>query len=74
MRMPYTERTDFRKKTQNPFSDATEMDILSLTKQVLNDNSCSGYVTSDGKVMPRNDAFRAGKQDGIELVKERVWG
>jgi integrative and conjugative element protein (TIGR02256 family) len=58
----------------NPFDGASEADIVSLTERVLNDDRNIGYVTSDGRVMPRNDAFASGYKDGLELIKERVWG
>ncbi|MDR1508693.1 MAG: ThiF family adenylyltransferase [Synergistaceae bacterium] len=58
----------------NPFDGASEADIVTLTERVLNDDRNIGYVTSDGRVMPRNDAFASGCKDGLELIKERVWG
>lgn len=74
MKMPGAGKTEKMQKTSNPFDGAAEMDILKLTERVLNDDCCKGYVTSDGRVMPRNEAFHSGVKDGIELVKERVWG
>lgn len=74
MKMPVSKKPSDSKKYPNPFDGADEMDILTLTERVLNEDCCKGYVTSDGKVMPRNDAFRSGHKEGIELVKDRVWG
>ena len=81
MRMPYRDSTSggvnprMNSGTRsNPFDGAAEMDIRSLTERVLNDENNIGYVTSEGKVMPRNMAFRSGSRNGTELVKKRVWG
>ncbi|GHS92363.1 hypothetical protein AGMMS50276_00060 [Synergistales bacterium] len=63
-----------RGASRNPFEGAGEVDIITLTERVLKDDSDIGYVTSDGRVMPRNDAFSCGYKDGLELVKKRVWG
>lgn len=76
MKIPF-KKTYPEGKTQgksNPFDGATEMDIVTLTEQVLNDEKNVGYVTSDGRVMSRNDAFRNGNKDGLQLVKDRIWG
>lgn len=64
-------RTDSK---ANPFDGSTEMDIRALTERVLNDENNIGYVTPEGKVMPRNMAFSSGNRNGIELVKQRIWG
>lgn len=58
----------------NPFDGSTEMDIRTLTERVLNDENNIGFVTPEGKVMPRNMAFGSGNRNGIELVKQRIWG
>lgn len=58
----------------NPFEDSPEMDIIKLTETVLGDDSQIGYVTSEGITVPRNDAFSKGYKNGIELVKDRIWG
>lgn len=80
MRMPFKNtnsnninysRTNSR---ANPFDGSTEMDIRALTERVLNDENNIGYVTPEGKVMPRNMAFSSGNRNGIELVKQRIWG
>lgn len=78
MKVPYKndrQNTEYRRDGRgNPFDGASEADIVTLTERVLNDDRNIGYVTSDGRVMPRNDAFASGCKDGLELVKERVWG
>lgn len=61
-------------QNNNPFEGSSEMDIARLTESVLDDDRNIGIVTSTGQVMPRNDAFKEGYKDGIELVKQRVWG
>ncbi len=76
MKMPFkkTYQEERNPGKKNPFAGATEMDIVTLTEQVLNDEKNVGYVTSDGRVMPRNDAFKNGDRDGLQLVKDRIWG
>ncbi|GHV28304.1 hypothetical protein FACS1894167_04960 [Synergistales bacterium] len=83
MRMPYENNKygnnsgKFNQRgasARNPFDGAGEVDIITLTERVLKDDANIGYVTSDGRVMPRNDAFQCGYKDGLELVKKRVWG
>ena len=82
MRMPFRSNNqngnsnnyNRRSSSPNPFDGATEMDIRTLTERVLNDENNIGYVTPEGKVMPRNMAFSAGNRNGIELVKQRIWG
>lgn len=69
----YDNRSRFFER-DNPFDGSTEMDIRTLTERVLDDDRNIGYVTSEGQVMPRNTAFEQGYRDGIELVKQRVWG
>ena len=48
--------------------------LLDLAQTVLSNTEDIGYVTSEGKVFPRNEAFRRGEKTGIELLKERTWG
>ena len=81
MRMPfknssnnYSNNTYTRNNKANPFEGSTEMDIRSLTERVLSDENNIGYVTPEGKVMPRNMAYSSGNRNGIELVKQRIWG
>ena len=80
MRMPFrnnnTHGNDSRRNNSrpNPFDGSTEMDIRTLTERVLNDENNIGFVTPEGKVMPRNMAFGSGNRNGIELVKQRIWG
>ena len=80
MRMPFkngnTYGNDSRRSNSrpNPFDGSTEMDIRTLTERVLNDENNIGFVTPEGKVMPRNMAFGSGNRNGIELVKQRIWG
>ena len=80
MRMPFMNKNEKSYGSnsfsgrENPFAGSTEMDIRTLTERVLDDDRNVGYVTSEGQVMPRNTAFENGYKDGIELVKQRVWG
>ena len=80
MRMPFRNNNaygnDSRRNNSkpNPFDGSTEMDIRTLTERVLNDENNIGFVTPEGKVMPRNMAFGSGNRNGIELVKQRIWG
>ncbi len=80
MRMPFRNNNAHGNNTRqnnsrpNPFDGSTEMDIRTLTERVLNDENNIGFVTPEGKVMPRNMAFGSGTRTGIELVKQRVWG
>ena len=80
MRMPFRNNSaygnDNRRNNSrpNPFDGSTEMDIRTLTERVLNDENNIGFVTPEGKVMPRNMAFGSGNRNGIELVKQRIWG
>ena len=85
MRMPFknennnnnnnqSARKNNKRSSSNPFDGSTEMDIRALTERVLSDENNIGYVTSEGKVMPRNMAFGSGNRNGIELVKQRIWG
>ena len=55
----------------NPFGGRN---ITQLTESVLNNDSDIGFVTSEGLVMPRNDAFKLGFKNGIQPLKGRVWG
>ena len=80
MRMPFKSNNNYgnnsfsRNSRPNPFDGSTEMDIRTLTERVLNDENNIGFVTPEGKVMPRNMAFSSGNRNGIELVKQRIWG
>ena len=80
MRMPFKSNNNYgnnsfnRNSRPNPFDGSTEMDIKTLTERVLNDENNIGFVTPEGKVMPRNMAFSSGNRNGIELVKQRIWG
>ena len=80
MRMPFKNNNSYENNSRrstgraNPFDGSTEMDIRTLTERVLNDENNIGFVTPEGKVMPRNMAFSSGNRNGIELVKQRVWG
>lgn len=80
MRMPFKNNSNYgnnsfnKNQRSNPFDGSTEMDIRTLTERVLNDENNIGFVTPEGKVMPRNMAFSSGSKNGIELVKQRVWG
>lgn len=80
MRMPFRNNNAYGNNTRqnnsrpNPFDGSTEMDIRTLTERVLNDENNIGFVTPEGKVMPRNMAFGSGNKNGIELVKQRIWG
>ena len=55
----------------NPFGGRN---ITQLTERVLNNDSDIGFVTSEGLVLPRNDAFKMGFKNGIQPLKGRVWG
>ena len=55
----------------NPFGGKN---ITQLTERVLSDDSDIGFVTSEGFVMPRNDAYKNGFKIGIQPVKIRIWG
>lgn len=48
--------------------------LLDLAQTVLSNSDDIAYVTSEGNVLPRNEAFRRGEKNGIELLKERHWG
>lgn len=80
MRMPFRNNNSYGNNNRqnnsrpNPFDGSTEMDIRTLTERVLNDENNIGFVTPEGKVMPRNMAFGSGNRNGIELVKQRIWG
>ena len=80
MRMPFRNNNSYGNNNRqnnsrpNPFDGSTEMDIRTLTERVLNDENNIGFVTPEGKVMPRNMAFGSGNRKGIELVKQRIWG
>ncbi len=55
----------------NPFGGRN---ITQLTERVLSNESDIGFVTSEGLVMPRNDAYKLGFRNGIQPIKGRVWG
>ncbi len=51
-----------------------EEELARFTERVLGDENSNPVVTSQGKVIDRNDALRQGETPAVELVKERVWG
>ena len=63
-----------RRRSPNGYnSNNRDQLITQLTEAVLA-NDDDGYVTSDGRIMPRNTAFQRGERNGTELLKKRVWG
>ena len=51
-----------------------EEELARFTERVLGDENGNPVVTSQGKIIDRNDALRRGETPAVELVKERVWG
>ena len=65
----------FIKKTsngRNNNAEATPNDPLSV-EDLLVDGTKKATVTSDGRLVARNDAKSKGEA-GIDLVKQREWG
>ncbi len=65
----------FSKKEKRKTSanvDASSKDPLSV-EDLLVDGSKKATITSDGRLLSKNDAIK-GKEEHIDLLKQREWG
>lgn len=54
--------------------ESTQDVLARLAEEALSDSNGVGYITPEGHIMPRADAFRRGQQNGISMLKDRIWG
>ena len=66
---PFSKK-DSRKTSQNV--DKSPKDPLSV-EDLLVDGSKKATITSDGRLLSKNDAIK-GKEEHIDLLKQREWG
>lgn len=84
MKNPYDKTGGFEKRDRDvmeeilgfDFEGGTprEADVLRQTEKVLDEDSYVAVITRDGRIVPKNRAFKEGEKNPTELYKERVWG
>lgn len=70
-------RSSNRRRDQNsrfPHRETTQDVLARLAEEALSDSDGVGYITPEGHIMPRADAFRRGQRNGLSMLKKRTWG